>query len=143
SCAGPSTNNQSLNLNRHDMTRGSPTPASSATQTPAASQSTSKQASETPPPENTEPAADTTLAGSYIGRLKLIIPVQGVRPDQLQDTFMEARSEGRVHDAIDILAPAGTPVLAAADGEVTKLFQSERGGTTIYQYSADKKLVYY
>jgi murein DD-endopeptidase MepM/ murein hydrolase activator NlpD len=75
--------------------------------------------------------------------LKLIIPVQGVRADQLQDTFMDARTEGRVHDAIDIPAPVGTPVLAAADGEIAKLFQSERGGTTIYQFSADKKLVYY
>ena len=56
---------------------------------------------------------------------------------------MDARTEGRVHDAIDIPAPAGTPVLAAADGEVAKLFQSERGGTTIYQYSVDKKLIYY
>jgi murein DD-endopeptidase MepM/ murein hydrolase activator NlpD len=137
-CAIPSGNNQPLNLNRQDIATASPVPASSATQTPVAS-----QASETPPPENTEPAADTTLVGSYIGRLKLIIPVQGVRPDQLQDTFMDARTEGRVHDAIDIPAPAGTPVVAAADGEVAKLFQSERGGTTIYQYSADKKLIYY
>ncbi len=56
---------------------------------------------------------------------------------------MDARSEGRVHDAIDIQAPAGTRVVAAADGEIAKLFQSERGGTTIYQYSTDKKLIYY
>jgi murein DD-endopeptidase MepM/ murein hydrolase activator NlpD len=78
-----------------------------------------------------------------VGRLNLIIPVSGVRPEQLRDTFDEARSEGRVHDAIDIPAPAGTPVLAAADGEIIKLFQSERGGTTIYQLSTDKKLVFY
>ncbi|MGH9968217.1 MAG: M23 family metallopeptidase [Pyrinomonadaceae bacterium] len=71
------------------------------------------------------------------------MPVAGVRPDQLQDTFADGRSEGRAHDAIDIPAPAGTPVLAAADGEIIKLFQSERGGTTIYQLSADKKLVFY
>ena len=69
--------------------------------------------------------------------------MSGVRPEQLRDTFDEARSEGRVHDAIDIPAPAGTPVLAAADGEIIKLFQSERGGTTIYQLSTDKKLVFY
>jgi murein DD-endopeptidase MepM/ murein hydrolase activator NlpD len=75
--------------------------------------------------------------------LKLIIPVVGVKPDQLIDTFSDARSEGRVHDAIDIPAPAGTPVLAAADGEIIKLFQSERGGTTIYQLSVDRKLVFY
>jgi len=140
-CAAPSSN-QSLNLNRHDTATASPVPASS-TQTPVASPSASSQSAETPPPENTEPANDTTLVGSYVGRLKLIIPVQGVRPDQLQDTFMEARSEGRVHDAIDIAAPAGASVVAAADGEIAKLFQSERGGTTIYQYSNDKKLVFY
>ena len=142
-CASPSNNNQPLNLNQHDAAAASPGPSSPATQTPIAGQPPASQASETPPPENTEPAADTTLAGSYVGRLKLIIPVQGVRPDQLQDTFMDARTEGRVHDAIDIPAPAGTQVLAAADGEIAKLFQSERGGTTIYQYSNDKRLVFY
>jgi murein DD-endopeptidase MepM/ murein hydrolase activator NlpD len=142
-CSRPANNNQSLNLNRHDTATASPAPSSTATQNPFANQSPSNQPTETPPPENSEPAADTTLAGSYVGRLKLIIPVQGVRADQLHDTFMDARTEGRVHDAIDIPAPAGTPVLAAADGEIAKLFQSERGGTTIYQYSADKKLVYY
>jgi murein DD-endopeptidase MepM/ murein hydrolase activator NlpD len=143
SCAGPSNNNQPLNLDRHNTAAASPEPSTSATQTPIAGQPSASQASETPPPENTEPAADTTLAGSYVGRLRLIIPVQGVRPDQLQDTFMDARTEGRVHDAIDIPASAGTPVLATADGEIAKLFQSERGGTTVYQYSTDKKLVFY
>ncbi len=74
---------------------------------------------------------------------KLIIPVAGVRPDRLHDTFSESRSEGRVHDAIDIAAPLGTPVLAAADGTIVKLFHSERGGTTIYQLSTDNKFIYY
>jgi murein DD-endopeptidase MepM/ murein hydrolase activator NlpD len=66
-----------------------------------------------------------------------------VKSNQLLDTFADARSEGRLHDAIDIPAPQGTAVLATADGEIVKLFQSERGGTTIYQLSSDKKLVYY
>jgi len=139
-CASP---NQPINLNRHDSATPSPTSYSIATPSASPGQSPSGQPAETPPPENAEPAGDTTLVGSFVGRLKLIIPVQGVQPDQLQDTFMDARSEGRVHDAIDIPAPAGTPVLAAADGEVAKLFQSERGGMTIYQYSADQKLIYY
>jgi murein DD-endopeptidase MepM/ murein hydrolase activator NlpD len=73
----------------------------------------------------------------------LIIPVAGVKPEQLLDTFDDARSEGRVHDAIDIPAPAETAVLAAADGKILKLFQSERGGTTIYQLSADQKFIFY
>ena len=105
------------------------------------------QTPETPNAPQTEPdqspAKDATSAGSFVGPLNLIIPVVGVRPDQLRDTFTEARSEGRVHDAIDIPAPSGTPVVAAADGEIIKLFQSERGGTTIYQLSPDKRLVFY
>ncbi len=89
------------------------------------------------------PSGDATTSKTFIGKLNLIVPVAGVRPEQLLDTFTDARSEGRAHDAIDILAPGGTPVLAATDGEIVKLFQSDRGGTTIYQLSPDKKLVFY
>jgi murein DD-endopeptidase MepM/ murein hydrolase activator NlpD len=96
----------------------------------------------TPASESSQPTMDA-LTNSFVGKLKLIIPVAGVKPEQLLDTFTDARSEGRVHDAIDIPAPAGTPVLAAADGEIVKLFQSERGGSTIYQLSTDKRLIFY
>ena len=85
----------------------------------------------------------TPESASFVGRLNLIVPVAGVRPDQLIDTFDAARSEGRVHDAIDIPAAAETPVLAAAEGKIVKLFQSERGGTTIYQLSANQELIFY
>jgi peptidoglycan LD-endopeptidase LytH len=111
---------------------------------PASTQSPTVSISEAAPSaEANQSARDATFAGSFVGTLKLIIPVVGARPEQLQDTFSDARSEGRVHDAIDIAAAAGTPVVAAADGEIIKLFQSERGGTTIYQLSTDKKLVFY
>ncbi|WP_329892589.1 M23 family metallopeptidase [Stenotrophomonas sp. SMYL11] len=73
----------------------------------------------------------------------LLLPVQGVLPSQLRDTFSDARSEGRVHDAIDIMADAGTPVLAVADGTVEKLFDSERGGLTIYQFEPSGRWCYY
>ncbi|HEV8592723.1 MAG TPA: M23 family metallopeptidase [Pyrinomonadaceae bacterium] len=73
----------------------------------------------------------------------LLIPVQGVTVDNLTDTFNDARSEGRTHDAIDIPAAAGTPVFAAADGEIVKFHDSVAGGTTIYQISADKKYFFY
>ena len=73
----------------------------------------------------------------------LIIPVAGVRADQLLDTFSAARGDGRVHDAIDIAAAKGTPVLAVANGKILKLFQSEAGGTTVYQLSSDETFIYY
>lgn len=73
----------------------------------------------------------------------LLLPVQGVLPSQLRDTFTDARSEGRVHDAIDIMADAGTPVLAVADGTVEKLFDSKRGGLTIYQFEPSGRWCYY
>lgn len=74
----------------------------------------------------------------------LRIPVAGVRPEQLSDTFAQAREQGlRSHDAIDIPAPRGTPVLAAAAGRVEKLFLSKPGGKTIYIRSGDGRRIYY
>jgi peptidoglycan LD-endopeptidase LytH len=89
------------------------------------------------------PSATSPITTPSVQPGDLIIPVAGVRADQLVDTFSEARSEGRVHDAIDIPAPKGTPVLAAARGKIVKLFQSERGGVTIYELSSDEKFIYY
>lgn len=74
----------------------------------------------------------------------LVIPVEGVQPRQLVDTFTQARAGGlRRHDAIDIMAPIGTPVLAAVAGRVEKLFLSRDGGNTIYLRSPDKRVIYY
>ncbi len=66
-----------------------------------------------------------------------------MRPDDLRDTFNAIRSGGRLHRAIDIIAPRGTPVLAAANGEIIRLSRNKRGGNTIYQMSDDRRLVFY
>lgn len=72
----------------------------------------------------------------------LIIPVAGVDRSAVHDMFDDARS-GHRHEAIDIMAPRGTPVIAADDGVVAKLFTSVAGGLTVYQFDPDARYCYY
>ncbi|HJQ25103.1 MAG TPA: peptidoglycan DD-metalloendopeptidase family protein [Blastocatellia bacterium] len=73
----------------------------------------------------------------------LLIPVAGVGAGQLRDSFYDGRSEGRTHEALDIMAAGGTPVLAAADGKIVRLFHSDRGGITLYELDSSGLYVYY
>jgi murein DD-endopeptidase MepM/ murein hydrolase activator NlpD len=73
----------------------------------------------------------------------LLLPVQGARIANLKDNFEETRGGTRRHEAIDILAPRGTPVLAAVDGTVAKLFTSQAGGLTVYEFDRSGELCYY
>ena len=72
-----------------------------------------------------------------------MVPVQGVSPRELRDSFNEARDGGRTHRATDILAPRGTPVVAAIDGEVVQLKQSAAGGLTAYLTDNERRYIYY
>ncbi len=76
-------------------------------------------------------------------RRQLLIPVQGVRRQSLVDSYTDGRSGGRLHNAIDILAPRDTPILAVEDGSIAKLFTSVRGGLTIYQLDPSTDYIYY
>ncbi|MCA1566574.1 MAG: peptidoglycan DD-metalloendopeptidase family protein [Acidobacteria bacterium] len=114
-----------------------PTPEASPSVAPSPSVNGATQTSPTPAASAQDGhAANSNVAG-------LIIPVAGIRPEQLQDTYTQSRSEGRTHNAIDIMAARNTPVVAAADGTIIKLFQSERGGITLYQLATDNRTVYY
>lgn len=72
----------------------------------------------------------------------LVVPVAGVPPEALADGWHERRG-GRLHQAIDIVAPRGTPVVAADDGRIVKLFNSKPGGITVYQFDPTGRLAYY
>jgi murein DD-endopeptidase MepM/ murein hydrolase activator NlpD len=94
-------------------------------------------------PEGAPPVA--VAEGVTVGPAGLAIPVAGVKPRELVDTYTQARASGaRRHDAIDIMAPNGRPVVAAAPGRVEKLFFSQGGGgNTVYVRSDDGRWTYY
>jgi len=72
---------------------------------------------------------------------ELAIPVAGVLPSGLYDTFGELRGGTRQHEALDILAPRGTPVLSAANGRVLKLFDSKPGGLMVYAADSSERFI--
>jgi peptidoglycan LD-endopeptidase LytH len=69
-------------------------------------------------------------------------PIHGIKPYQLRDSFNEIH-HGHRHEAIDIMAPAGTPVRAVVDGTIQKLFLSKAGGNTIYEFDGTGAYCYY
>jgi murein DD-endopeptidase MepM/ murein hydrolase activator NlpD len=89
------------------------------------------------------PPADLASAAPSTGPGKLLVPVEGIKPHDLADTFGQPRGKERRHEALDIMAPKGTRVLAAADGKVVKLFNSKPGGLTVYQFDPSEKYAYY
>lgn len=72
----------------------------------------------------------------------LLLPVAGATASALRDTFRDKRGT-RVHHAVDIVAPRGTPVLSADSGEIIKLHRSRAGGITIYAADPTRHFIYY
>ena len=94
------------------------------------------------PTAGAAPASSAT--GNAFDPAPIVIPVAGVKASQLSDTWGQSRGGGsRAHNAIDIMAPLGTPVLAAASGTVEKIFESANGGHTIYVRTPDGGTVHY
>lgn len=97
------------------------------------------------PPATLPPVPPEVETGAVaIPGLRLLSPIQGLRRQDLQDTFGQNRENGlRTHEATDILAPRNTPVLAVDDGRVAKLFTSVRGGLTVYHFDPSETYCYY
>lgn len=90
------------------------------------------------------PASPMATTGEGDARSSsLLMPLAMVKADELVDTFNDSRSGGRIHDALDIMAPRGTPVLAVNDGKIVKLFNSKLGGLTIYHFDPAETHAYY
>lgn len=80
---------------------------------------------------------------AYFDVNPLMVPVVGVAPGKIPDSFNEPRDGGRTHRATDILVPQGTPVLAAESGTVLRISQNTLGGNTIYMTDDGGRFIYY
>ncbi len=90
------------------------------------------------------PAASVTPnLGSTPPAANLLLPVQGIKPSELIDTFNQTRGGTRIHEALDIMAPRGREVVAIDDGKIVKLFTSKQGGLTLYQFDPTERFAYY
>jgi len=109
-----------------------------------------------PEPRAAVPLTDSsssrpTLAGApataadvdYLAARRIILPVAGADPRKLEDSFKDPRDGDRVHRAIDILAPRGTPILSADDGKILRMTTSTLGGISMYTVDPSSRLVYY
>lgn len=104
-----------------------PSPAPAVAATPA-------------PPTNAAPESNGPATGPSE---QLLLPVRGINANELTDTYTQTRGSSRIHEALDIMAPRGREVIAAADGKVVKLFDSKQGGLTLYQFDPAERYAYY
>jgi peptidoglycan LD-endopeptidase LytH len=128
---------------------GAGSPATTRLPEPSVSVEPTKKEAEPPPvlpPPTPSPSAAPVLVADPTADLEdrdLELPVQGATREALRSSFDEVRGGTRRHEAIDILAPLNTPVLAVEDGTIAKLFRSDAGGITIYQFDPSTTYVYY
>jgi murein DD-endopeptidase MepM/ murein hydrolase activator NlpD len=115
----------------------SPAPAARRAPEPAGTSDASREVVGT-----TGPMSGSETVNYILGR-GLIVPVAGVAVSQLQDSFDEGRDGSRVHRALDILAPRGTPVLSADDGRILRVRPNALGGNTVYATDPLGRVVYY
>jgi murein DD-endopeptidase MepM/ murein hydrolase activator NlpD len=89
------------------------------------------------------PALAAVAMGDSLASKSLLFPVKDFDAAKLRDTFDERRGGSAKHEALDIMAKRGTPVLAVEDGRIAKLFRSVPGGITLYQFDSTGSYAYY
>jgi murein DD-endopeptidase MepM/ murein hydrolase activator NlpD len=93
------------------------------------------------------PASDVATVGvdpvAALARKRIRLPIANANVAAMKGGFNESRSGGRRHEAVDILAPRHTPVLAVDQGTIARLLYSQAGGTTIYQFDSTERFCYY
>lgn len=104
------------------------------------------RSSDAAPVDPSVPTLSADRSGENLDELRgrrLVVPVEGIDRSKLVQSFDDQRSGSRRHEAIDILAPRNTPVVAVDDGTAARLFMSRAGGITLYQYDPQERFVYY
>lgn len=95
-----------------------------------------------PQPATVVPAISVDPIAELRGR-QLALPVTGAEPKDIHDMFNDRRGTARRHEAIDVMAPRHAPVVAVEDGTIARLFISDAGGITIYQFDPSSTFCYY
>jgi murein DD-endopeptidase MepM/ murein hydrolase activator NlpD len=108
------------------------------TTTPASARAPASPVSPAEPTANVASASD-----EYLRTRAIVLPVAGADMSKVEDSFYEPRDGGRVHRAIDILAPRGTPILSADDGKILRMTTNGLGGISMYTVDSESRLVYY
>lgn len=96
-----------------------------------------------PAAPDTPVAAAGTAPAPSVQPGTLLVSVEGMPLNKITDTYDQPRGNERHHEALDIMAPKGTKVVAVADGKIVKLFTSKPGGLTVYQFDPAEKYAYY
>jgi len=149
---GPRPASLPTTIESETATSARPTGAAKAPAHVGREPATGRDEADAPVATSGEPAIGAAPRGAEPGgalevlqRRHLRVPVDGVHVETLKGAFVEPRSGagGHTHEAVDILAPRGTPVHAIEDGAIAKLFDSKAGGHTIYQFDPTERFAYY
>ncbi len=121
-------------------TYGPPMPAGSAHLAAAPAPTVASEAAR--PVVSAGPVSTVGSSAGAVSAAPLRVPIDGVTIDSFKGGFAEHRGS-RPHEAVDILAPRGTPIHAVQNGRITKLFLSKQGGITIYEFDPEERLCFY